>query len=390
MPALGSPWMALWTSRLLVFAVGIAAAVLGTDAGAAPRAELTEPFGDVGDALVAPAARFDSVWYVSIADDGYSEPGIRAFFPLYPLLMNVVSLVAGSYLVAGILVSLVAFGIALELLRRLTSLELDDRVAGQAVALMAFAPLAVFYSAVYTEALFLALTIGAFYAARTGHWAWAGALGGLASATRSAGVLLLIPLVILYVWGPRADRPRAGSGRHPLRPDVLWLALVPAGLVAFAAYLGIAEGDLLGMFEGQRLAERELMFPLVGLADGIWTGLEDSVDAVRVSGVGFSHSADQLPWLAFAAIATVGVFRRLPAAYGAWALVSVALPLSVPLAGSPLTSFGRFMLVVFPFWIWLAAWSVEHGRARERVVLGLSALGLAYYTWRFTDWSFVG
>ena len=131
---------------------------------------------------------------------------------------------SAANLVAGIVLS---FGCALGalcLLYRLTALELGEDMARSAVWIYAWLPPALFLSAVYTEALFLLLTVGAFFAGRTGRWWLAGLLGALAAATRNGGVLLVLPLLVLYLYGPRADRPPdfAGEGRqarYRLRSD---------------------------------------------------------------------------------------------------------------------------------------------------------------------------
>ena len=112
-------------------------------------------------------------------------------------------------------------------------------------------PAAVYFGAPYSESLFLLLAVGAFYAARTGRWAWAGACAGLASATRSAGLLLLIPLAMLW-WGSRPRRPR----------DAAWLLLAPLGIAAYAAWLGLVEGDALRFLDVQEAWSRELAVPL--------------------------------------------------------------------------------------------------------------------------------
>src|SRR5436305_406410 len=88
--ALASAWRALWWSRLVVWAGGLAGlATLGRsgrwrdfDPGA-----VTAPSGGAADWLVAPAARWDAVWYLAIAHDGYRESRRAAFFPLYPPLV---------------------------------------------------------------------------------------------------------------------------------------------------------------------------------------------------------------------------------------------------------------------------------------------------------------
>ena len=64
-------------------------------------AGVTAPFGATGDLLVAPFARWDAVWYLNIAHDGYRGDASRAaFFPLYPLIARGI--------VGGVLVSAVA------------------------------------------------------------------------------------------------------------------------------------------------------------------------------------------------------------------------------------------------------------------------------------------
>ena len=231
--ALEDAWQALWTSRLLVWVAAVVAVLVFGLSGRAPDfdpAGLTMPFGHTGDVLAAPLGRWDSVWYLAIARDGYAAGGREAFFPLYPLLVRIAGVPFGSMLVGGALASTALLGAALVFLHRLVGLDHDRAVARNAVLVTALFPMSFFFSAVYSESLFLALSVGAIYAARRERWALAGALGGLGAMTRSAGVLLLVPLVILYFWD--TGSLRQWPSRRP-RPDVLWLALVPCGLVAY-------------------------------------------------------------------------------------------------------------------------------------------------------------
>ena len=176
---------------------------------------MTAPFGGAADWLVAPAARWDAVWYLAIANDGYRESGRAAFFPLYPLLVAVLAPLTGSPVVAGIAVSLGALLVGLTILHRLATLEIGADAAGTAVLLLAVFPAAYCFSAIYSESVFLALSVGAIYAARVDRWAWAGVLGMLAASSRSAGVVLVVPLALLYLYGPRGPAAHRRAPRVP-------------------------------------------------------------------------------------------------------------------------------------------------------------------------------
>src|SRR5262245_3778189 len=409
--AMADAWRAFWTSRIVVWAAGIAAIVIfGWFTEMSARLDplqTTLPFdGDFGNLLAAPAARCDSAWYLAIAEHGYTGIGRPAFYPLYPGLAALGGGPVGSPLLVGVTISVSCGLVALYALHRLVSFDFGSEIARTTVWIVAWYPSALVLSAVYTESRFLALSIGAVDSGRRGRWAAAGILGGLAAATRSGGLVLLVPLLILYLYGPRADRPSrelpGGSlgTQHPLRPDVLWILLgVPAGLAAYVAYLGIATGDPFSAFAAQAVWHRTFI-PLGGIALGIWSAVEGAYELV-VPGVGRppSEVAHGVPpellavrdivlcaFMLLAGWLLVQCGRRLPAAYTAYALAGLALPLSVPAQGHALMSLPRFMLALFPLWIALALWAIDHGRVRR--VLWTSGALLAVSSALFTTWSF--
>jgi len=399
--AVADAWHALWISRLLVWAAAVASVVLFGLSGRAPDfdpAGLTTPFGSTGDVLAAPLGRWDSVWYMTIATSGYGDGAREAFFPLYPLLVKVAGAPLQSTLVGGALLSTALLGVALVLLHRLVALDYERAVARNAVLVTALFPMSFFFSAVYSESLFLALSIGAVYAARRERWAWAGALGALAATTRSAGVLLLVPLAMIYLWD--TGRPSLRT-RRPLRADALWLALVPLGLVSYCGFLALGGHDAFAPFAAQEVWFRSFAGPFGGAWDGLVAGLQgarqllsgarEPVFFTAAGGDPFvvaRHNLELLVWLALALVAVAGVLRRLPAAYGAYVVAALALPLSYPVGPQPLMSLPRFVAVLFPLAIWLALWMT--GRAlRERLVVGAFAAALAVYTGIFATWHWV-
>jgi hypothetical protein len=438
--AVRDSWRALWSSRLLVWAVGIGTLLtygFGPMRHAFNPPGLTRGFGWLGDLLAAPAARWDASWYLVIAHYGY-RPDLGtftasrdAFFPLYPLGLRGLGWLGVPLVLGGVLISMAAFALALYGIHRLTTLELTRAaraggrsllgtrmgagstaadgtdVARLAVMVTAFAPMAFFFSAVYSESLYLALSVGLFYAARTGRWAAVGVLAALAGATRSTGIVLVLPALMLYVYGPREDRmpdfpsARGLARRYRLRKDVLWLALAPAGIALYMLYLGLAGGDGLSPFHAQDVWGRHF----AGLYLGIWDGLRAAFEGARqllslqqhhvyfaVGGenafVAAEHNVLLLAFLAAALVAIVGVLRRLPLAYGVYVIAALALPLSYPVTAQPLMSLPRFLVVLFPLSIWFATWLAAHRRA-QRPALVCSGVLMAFFLAEFATWHWV-
>jgi Mannosyltransferase (PIG-V) len=458
MAAVRDCWRALWISRLIVLAAGVGAVAVfgvGRARSAFDPAGVTSGFGWLGNLLVAPVARWDAVWYLVIAHYGYRPElaafgtGSRAaFFPLYPLGVRALSELGAPSIAAGVAISLVALAVALYGIHRLSTLELG-RLAGKsrrdgspgfghgahrsdvarlAVLVTALAPMAFFFSAVYSESLYLALSVGLFWCARQGRWGWAGVLGALASATRSAGLVLVVPMVVLYLYGPREDRrpdflsrnsrgekgssaAQLGGSDPPTRPwwqpryrvrrDVLWVAALPVGVGAYMAYLALAGGSALLPFHAQEAWNRHFAGPYVA----VWDGARAAFDGLRqllsfqrthvyfkVAGgdpfVDAGHNVMLFAFLLAAVPMVVGVLRRLPLAYGAYVLAALALPLSYPVAPQPLMSLPRFEVVLFPLAMWLGVWLAERPRARLPVLVAMALL-MALFVGEFATWHWV-
>lgn len=412
-------------SRLVAWAFAAGAYLaFGTHATNPARYDpsgVASPLSGAADALVGVWARWDSVWYLGIVEGGYGADGHEpAFFPLYPLATWLAGGFAGRAAAAGagVAVSLAALLAALWLLHRLVELESDRETATLTVALLAFFPTAVFFSTVYSESLFLALSVAAVWFARTDRWALAGIAGCLAAATRSAGVLLLVPLVLLYLLGPRgtgnaakpylgiSDRRSGGRLTHPIRAEMAWLALVPIGLAAYMAYLWARTGSPVRFVEAQGFWQREAatlgplpLGPVAGLVEGVAAGLEglwslvvegDALALWQMDGGPVfvaSQNVELAGFLAFGVVATVGALRRLPLAYGAYAACLLAFPLTWTADEVPLFSLSRFLVVVFPLFMWLALWSRE--RRLGVWVTAAFALLLALYSARWGTWQWV-
>jgi hypothetical protein len=300
---------------------------------------------------------------------------------------------------AGLLISNVAALIAISYLYLLVRREFGRQIAASAVLFLSVFLTSFYLSAIYPESLFLALSIMCIYYARKHYWWLASLCGGVASLTRTQGIMLLVPVAWEY-WQTLSDRyaplpdmslhTRAERGRiwftSRLRGPLLagqelrnWLSglsllLIPSGLFAFMVYAKIKTGDLLATFHNDQWGwGRHLSYP--------WRLLTYSLLHPIVG--------EPLNWnfwilniiLAFVFLGfTVWAFRRLPTIYALYTAVMVLLPLSANL----LNSLGRLYLVVFPVPVMLALWSSDDKRpARKYFMIGsfasIQAMFMIFY-----------
>ncbi len=338
-------------------------------------------------------SRWDSGWFLTIAQDGYVEPErTTAFFPLYPLLVKILgTALSGHYIFAGITISLAACAGAFVLLHRLSEPLVGDRGAFRAVVYLAIFPMALFLGAVYSESLYLLLSIGAFYAATRGKFLIAGVVIGLAILTRSAGIALL-PAVGLIAW---RSEDRNGA--------LLRLGVAPLIAAAWPAWLWLRLDDPLIFLDAQKAWGRQL--GELGPLDGIWQGTQAAWAGVRqlIEGAGgtvyWPHATDTGPmhvaaqnlqqFAYFVLFVGLGayVWRRFGAPYGVFVFGSLLLPLSAPTEDWPLLSMPRFGLGLFPIFIGLAALG-----ARPRVniaIVSISSFMLALALVQWSVWAWV-
>ena len=290
--------------------------------------------------LVSSFMRWDAGWYEEIARNGYIWNGPReqsafAFFPVYPMLARVVSWgLGGDVKSALFLISNISFLVFLLYLHKICAFEFDSETAERTVLLVALFPLSYFYSAGYTESLFLALAAGSLYHARTGRWWIAAGLSGVAALTRLAGMALLLPLA--WEW----------HSRRRSRLEALGLLLPPAALGLFMLFCWRVTGDPLAFATVQAAWDRRVV--------GLGTTLSFSSQALSV--IPYWHYFRPLLVLDLASMIThLGLLlislRLMAPSYWLYCLPLYMLStLSLTLgAGSlPTGSIGRYLMALFP------------------------------------------
>lgn len=301
-------------------------------------------------------ARYDSGWYNGIARNGYRYvPGGRsnlAFFPVYPLAMRYLAQLLGGrqadYYYAGILVSWVSFAAAMVLLHKLARLDVPEPAADRAVVYAAIFPFAFFFGVVYSESLFLLLTLACVYSLRTRRWPAAGVAGALASATRVNGILAL-PAFAWIGWRAAAgDRKRVAAA-------LAAVVFTASGFVAYSVYVYWVSGSY---FEWANSIRRWGYSP--GAAP--WTSLAALLRALATRPYSYLTGEPAAPYdvlnggAALIVAASIPfVWMRLGTGYGVFLLANLWLPLS----SGQFEGLGRYCAVAFPFFIWLATLKPE-------------------------------
>jgi hypothetical protein len=327
--------------------------------------------------LVTAWERFDALWFLRVATGGYVDgDGSAAFFPLYPMLIRGLSPVLGGHpLAAALLISHAAFFGALVVFYMLTESEYDEATARRAVLYLAVFPTSFFFVSPYSESLFLLLAVSSLAAARRGRWAVAGVAGALASATRSVGVLLPLPLAVeaIHRWRERRE--------NPVGP-ILWSAAAAVGVALYLYFWWRKSGDWLAPLHQQATWQREPTLPWETIASG-------TREAFRWPGV-YPGGYHLLDWLVVVpALGAAGwVALRARPSFSVYTWAGLLAPLTLVFPGRPFMSLPRFLLTIFPLF-WAPAILAKRRPWVHETAVAVFAAGLGVMTVLFVDWYYV-
>ncbi|MEU9116341.1 hypothetical protein AB0D04_32420 [Streptomyces sp. NPDC048483] len=321
-------------------------------------------------------ARWDSLWYSRVAEQGYGYTvqlangdvhSNLAFFPLLPWLERGLAAVAPlSPADAGMAVAWLS-SLAAAWALYATGERLYGPRAGVALAaLWAALPVAVVQSMAYSESLFTALAAWGLYAVLTGRWVTAGVLASLAGLARPVGAAVVAAVWITAaatVWGERAGgaRLRTAPRRHPgLLTGVL---LAPLGWCGFFLWVGAQQGTFTGYLDVQ----------------GGWgNGFDGGIAFARflwqlppAAGLGLLAGVALVIWLY---VRGVRQGQPLPLAVYGGTVLLLALTAKGYFGSKP-----RLMMPAYPLLLPLAVGLAKWRPVRSWPVVGLVAAGSAVY-----------
>ena len=327
-------------------------------------------------------SRWDTGFYIDIAEEGYKYEGVElpsvAFFPLLPMMMRILGPLFGDVVVAGLLISHLALLLATILLYRFADQEWGEQVAKRTIWYFSIFPASVFGSAVYTESLFLATAIGATLLARRGRWVGAGMLGVAASLTRLTGLLVAV-LVVGEWWRQWGGDP----AKRPSLWALLAAVLTPLGTVSYMAYCWQTFGTPFAWASAASAWGRVPRSPFVTIA-----GLLDTPEGGWVAGLlaGRIHVDNWIDLSAVVLFLVLGCALLSDRRWGEG--LYVVLGVTMSFGSGLLMSQRRYMWVLFPAFVLLARWGDRPWV--DRTVTVFSLMALALFTALFANGYWVG
>ncbi len=336
-------------------------------------------------------ARWDSGFYINIVEEGYMLVYGRisnvAFFPLYPMLMSLVDLVFNNALLSGIIVSHLSFLGALIYLYRLTILLCDESTAQRTIFYTSVFPTSLFFSAVYTESLFLFVSVAAIYYAHTRNWELATIFTLLAGVTRITGGLVLGVVGLEWMrshgWTLMTCYKKEAwlnlwQGIKKDWYSLLFILLAPLGLLSHMYFLSDQFQDSIAFWSVQSAFNRKNLglFGIIKrdfipiLSQNFWTG-----------GIWWNVLLDTTAAM-FALAAAPFVWRRFGEGFAIYILLSIIVPLS-----SGTGSMTRYILVLFPLFMIMGVWGEKEWV--NRFFQTFFPIFLGIFTAVFVNWIFL-
>ena len=322
-------------------------------------------------------ARWDSEWYLLIADHGYASydyfkdaggghygPYDIAKFPLYPWSIRLLSYLIGNPLISGVLISNIAAILFVYYFYALAAKLIGAENAKQSSLFYIVYPTSLFLNAVYTESLFLACVVAGFYYLEEKKLFPSLVAIALAVLCRPSGILAVPALLWLAMI------------RFPDKKIRTAALIVIAAAISFGVYCAViwnAFGNLQAIVNGPDHWRGPSRYPLYALVR--FFSNPKAIHGQHNSFLDFSFALIHLIVLAVS-------FRTLKGPYYLYSIICILFPLS-----STLFSFMRLSLINFPFFLFLGA----QLSGRWALVLQiLSAMLLSFFMAAFANWYWVG
>lgn len=304
---------------------------------------------DIQEDILVPFNTWDTQYYLLLSQRGYGVvPMSNGFYPLYPYLIRIFTPlffnkgILTAYAIANLISLLVPV-----YMYKLTCLFATKEQAFRATVLLLAFPTAFFMSVAYTESLYLSLCLMAFYYLFTGDVKKASFFCFLLPLARAQGLLLIVPIGILFLQAVFTTRGDAGVNMSHTAKAFLLPAL--STLLGMGAYFVFCRWQIGGFLAGLEAQELYVSKNSLGNLLSPFHWFLNNFVNIKLQLHGFTNSIIDRAAFLLCLPMLVGVYRTQNRAIFAYAVVAMLVP---AMAGT-FMSYTRILLVVFPLFMYL-------------------------------------
>lgn len=284
-------------------------------------------FGDGNNLAIYDLANWDGRHFLDIARSGYINKEQYAFFPLYPITINLLSRIINiDIFYSAILINLAASFGSIFFFLKLTAKY--NKEAVRAVLFLSIFPTSFYLIAVYSESLFLLFSLLTFFFAEKKNFFAAAVFASFSLLTRITGIAVVLSLGV-YLYNAK------------MKEKLLATTISFSGFILYCIYLYFQTGYPFYFLEAEQNWGRSLSIPgfnflhsifyiaFAGVKPESYTILSDLLFAVFGLGIG------------------IRAIKTLNPSLAGYSIFSILIPLCTGL----LLSIPRFLVVIFPLFI---------------------------------------
>jgi len=363
-------WICFFIHTLLIIAAYFIANILPSREPAGFIDQSLYPFSPYLERFI----RWDAHWYTYIASHGYTLHSI-VFFPAIILLIKMLTFFGLHFAFAGLLICNFFAFLSFWMMYLTFRLDFSEREVRYALFSYAVMPTSFFLNSIYTEPIFIAISLACIYFARIDKWWYAGIAGALATLTRNLGIFLFIFLL----YEALKKFPHRKKRDYPIFP--LFFPFI--ALFLFMAYNFYLLGNPIAFATSQHEWGRHLDFPWFN----IWNNftLAFVPNPVNQPGVTLDSFLVIICTIGLSCITLLPKFK----VHNSYLIIGwlwFLIPLMFASTELPLYSMSRFILPIFPLYLFFA----QLPKYIFYCNIVLSTLLLLLCTSLFLNWYWIG
>ena len=327
--------------------------------------------------------KWDAYWFLNVTREGYywfevptkGENNQEMFdqatnitiFPLLPFLMKTLSFGFLDISIIGVLICNLSFALALIYLFKYLKDHMELEIARRTILYFSLFPIAFIYSSIYSESLFILLSVLVFYFVDKKEYLFAGLCAMLLTASRTLGIII-IPALLAWLFMDYIRYKKFSLG------ILIPIIMAPVGIILFFLWVFHVSGHWNGYFLAQKAWGKSLGTP--------WNLLEYVFSIFRYNGLDFHKIMPDAFFIFPVSLFSLWKFHKVSLPLATFWIAGLILSLSA----TSMVGFSRYTGVLFPMFIPLA--QLGKNKWIHWIILGIFLTVGNFCVIGWTNWYF--